>query len=181
MEQAIKDLEKTLDLDSFGQVSFKLPQQIGVGTSFAGTSQQPVQENSTPVTRSSKGKEVASMEQQAITDQQGKIPPVQTKAAKIYALHTPLNEDKGKKREREEAMPISGPTEQSGEKRQRNSPLLEEEIFEEITESLRGERQPTSRHPQWWKHQLANTGRSQKGSIEWKFHLAGHQVSKHLT
>jgi len=37
----VKYLEKTLDLDYFGQVSFKLPQQSGVGTSFAGTSQQP--------------------------------------------------------------------------------------------------------------------------------------------
>ena len=39
MEKAMKDLEKTLDLDSFGQVSFKLPQQTRVGTSSAGTSQ----------------------------------------------------------------------------------------------------------------------------------------------
>ena len=36
---AMKDLEKTLDLDSFGQVSFRLPQQIGAGTSSTGTSQ----------------------------------------------------------------------------------------------------------------------------------------------
>lgn len=35
MENAMKDLEKTLDLDSFGQVSFKLPQQSRVGTSSA--------------------------------------------------------------------------------------------------------------------------------------------------
>jgi len=34
----MKDLEKTLDLDSFGQVPFKLPQQTGVGTSSTGTS-----------------------------------------------------------------------------------------------------------------------------------------------
>jgi len=39
MEKAMKDLEKTLDLDSFGQVSFKLPQQLGVGTSSARNSQ----------------------------------------------------------------------------------------------------------------------------------------------
>ena len=42
MEQAMKDLEKTLHLDSFGQVSFKPPQQIGVGISSTGTSQQLV-------------------------------------------------------------------------------------------------------------------------------------------
>ena len=43
MEKAMKDLEKILDLDSFGQVSFKMPQRSGVGTSSAGTSQQPTQ------------------------------------------------------------------------------------------------------------------------------------------
>ena len=39
MEQEMKNLEKTLDLDSFGQVSFKLPQHIGTGISAATTSQ----------------------------------------------------------------------------------------------------------------------------------------------
>ena len=62
MEKAMKDLEKTLDLNSFGQVSFKLPQQTRVGTSFVGTSQQPVQKTNTPFTGSSKGKEVADTE-----------------------------------------------------------------------------------------------------------------------
>lgn len=38
MEQAMKNLEKNLDLDSFGQVFFKIPQQTGVGTSSIGTS-----------------------------------------------------------------------------------------------------------------------------------------------
>ena len=55
MEQAMKDLEKTLDLDSFGHVSFKLPQHIGAGTLAATTSQQPVQED-TPSVGTSKGK-----------------------------------------------------------------------------------------------------------------------------
>ena len=62
MEQAMKNLEKTLDLDSFGQVSFKLPQQTGVGTSTAATSQQPTQESTTPSARSSKGKDVLDSE-----------------------------------------------------------------------------------------------------------------------
>ena len=88
-------------MDSFGQVSFKLPQQTGVGTSSARTSQQPIQEANTPVSGSSKGKEVAGTEQQAMTDQEGQIPPVQTKAVEILALQTPLNEEKGKKRDRE--------------------------------------------------------------------------------
>ena len=35
MEQNVKDLEKTLHLDSFHQVTFKLPHQVGEGTSTA--------------------------------------------------------------------------------------------------------------------------------------------------
>ena len=54
----MKYLEKTLELDSFGQVSFKLPQQSVVGTSSAGTSQQPAQRTNTPIIGTSKGKEV---------------------------------------------------------------------------------------------------------------------------
>ncbi len=38
LEKAMKELEKTLDLDSFGQVPFKLPQHIGGDTSFAESS-----------------------------------------------------------------------------------------------------------------------------------------------
>lgn len=59
-------------------------------------------------------------EQQEMTDQltssqqqgQGQIPPTQTHAPKILALQTPLIEEKGRKRDREEATPISGPAEQ---------------------------------------------------------------------
>ena len=47
LEKAMKELENGLDLDSFGQVSFKLPQHIGGDTSFAGTSQQPSQKANT--------------------------------------------------------------------------------------------------------------------------------------
>jgi len=66
-----------------------------------------------------------------MTDQQGKISSVQSKAAEIPALQTPLNEKKGKKRDREEATPISGPTEQPGAKRQILNPLSGEEIIKE--------------------------------------------------
>ena len=111
MEKVMKDLEEHLDLDSFGQVSFKLPQQTRVGTSSAGTSQQPVQETSTPVTGTSKGKEMVEIEQPAMTDQQGKTPPVQTKTAEVPTLQTPLNEEKGKKRDREDPTPMGGPAE----------------------------------------------------------------------
>ena len=58
IENAMRDLEKTLDLDSFGQVSFELSQRSGIGASIVGTSQQPPQEASTPATESSKGKEI---------------------------------------------------------------------------------------------------------------------------
>ena len=58
MEQAMKNLETTLDLDSFGQVSFNFPQQTKVGTSTIATSQQPAQESITPAAGTSKGKEV---------------------------------------------------------------------------------------------------------------------------
>jgi len=71
---------------------------------------------------------------------EGKIPPAQTKALEVPALQTPLNEERSKKRDREDATPISGPAEQPGEKRQRLNPLSKNEIIEETTDSLRGER-----------------------------------------
>lgn len=124
IEQAMKNLEKTLDLDSFVQVSFKLPQHIRAGTSSATTSQPPIQE-STPRAGSAKGKEVLHTEQLEMTNQpatseeqgQGRAPPAQTKAPEIPTLQTPLNEEKGRKRDREEATPISGPLEQPEAKR----------------------------------------------------------------
>lgn len=79
-------------------------------------------------------------EQQAISDQQGQIPSIQTKAAEIPALQTPLNDEKCKKRDTEEATPINGPVEQPGAKRQRLNPLSQDEIIEEKIESLRAER-----------------------------------------
>ena len=49
MEQNVKDLEKTLDLDYFEEVTFKMPQQVGEGTSTDAAS-QAAQERSTPAT-----------------------------------------------------------------------------------------------------------------------------------
>jgi len=69
MEQSMKIFERTLDLDSFGQVSFKIPQQTGVGTSTAATSQQLAQESTTPAARTPKGKEVLDSEQHKMIDQ----------------------------------------------------------------------------------------------------------------
>lgn len=70
---------------------------------------------------------------------QGQGPSTQIKAPEIPALQTPLNEERGKKRDRQEDTPISGPAEQPGEKRQRLNPYSEEELLEETTGGLRGE------------------------------------------
>ncbi len=48
---------------------------------------------------------------------QGQIPPVQTEAAGVPALQTPLNEERSKKRDKEDTTPISGPVEQPSAKR----------------------------------------------------------------
>ena len=56
IENVMKDFEKTLDLDSFGQV-----QRSGIGSSIARTSQQPSQEIITPGTGTSKGKELETI------------------------------------------------------------------------------------------------------------------------
>jgi len=132
-----------------------LPQQTRFATSSAGISQQPAQTTSTTVTRTSKGKEIDTSEHPIMKSQlatskeqsQEKVSQDQAKTAEILALQTRLNEERGKKREREEATPISGPAEQLGAKRQRLDPLSEEEIVEETIDSLGGEgaaRQQTS-------------------------------------
>lgn len=54
-------------------------------------------------------------------------------------LQTPLNEERNKKRDREIATLVSGPSEQPGAKRQRLNPLSEEEFVEETTTSQRKE------------------------------------------
>lgn len=65
----MKYLENTLDLDSFGHVSLKMPQQLEVGTFSAGTSQQSTQKYNTSITRTSKGKEVETTKQPIMTKQ----------------------------------------------------------------------------------------------------------------
>jgi len=54
-------------LDSFQQVTFKLPHQIGEGTSTAAAS-QAAQDPSTSATGTTKGKEVIDVEQEVITE-----------------------------------------------------------------------------------------------------------------
>ena len=77
------------------------------------------------------------------TDQtQGKAPSQQTGPPQIPVLQTPLNEERGKKRDREEVTPPSGSTQQPEAKRPIIDPETEEEdISEERAESQNRERQ----------------------------------------
>ena len=106
MEQNVKDLEKTLDLDSCQQV-FKQPVQAGEGTSTAPKTQDVQQAPATTTT--TKGKEKMDEQQETETgqpstskDQQsGQAPPLQTKQTQNPVLQTPLNDERGKKRDKE--------------------------------------------------------------------------------
>jgi len=138
MEKTVKDLEKTLDLDSFQQVTFKLPIQVGEGTSTA-TAAETVQQASTTTTATTKGKEVMDVQQETEAEQpntskdqsQGQAPLQQSEASQLPVLQTPLNEERGKKRDREETTPPSGSTQQPEAKRQRIDPQAEEEHISE--------------------------------------------------
>lgn len=56
-ERAIKNLEKAVDLESFGQAFFTSPRHLGESTSSTTVSQQPAQ-TSAPLVATDKGKEV---------------------------------------------------------------------------------------------------------------------------
>ena len=132
VEKAIKDLEKAVDLESFGQLFFRAPQHLGEGTSSTTTSQQLAQV-SAPTATTDKGKgvqhseeQVKNLEQQETmanrptsTDEQsqGQDPSTQEKVTKIPVLQTPLNEERAKKRDRQEETPPGTSTEQQGERR----------------------------------------------------------------
>ena len=134
-----KYIENILDLDSFGQVKI-------LGSSSAGTSQRKLQEISTVVVES-KGKEkepdIQVIENFTMTEQpqtsqgqeQVRIPPTQLNEPEISILQTPLNVEKGKNREVESATPFGGSSEQQGVKRQKLTPLPEDESFQEIPDS----------------------------------------------
>jgi len=119
------------------QVTFKLPHQVGEGSSTAAASQD-AQEPSTSATGTAKGKEVMDVEQEIVTEQpttsmeqtQEQAPPQQIEALQVPALQTPANEERGKKRDREETTPTSGSPQQPEAKRQRVDPPVEEEISE---------------------------------------------------
>ena len=144
----MRNLEKTLHLDSFRHVFFQLSQGSKKGASSVGTSQQPPPEVNIPATSTPKGKEVETTEQPTMTDQpknskeqgQEPTPPPQTKAVETPVLQTPLNEERGRKRDKETTTPASRPMEQPGTKRQRLNPLSEEEMMKETIDSHREER-----------------------------------------
>lgn len=62
-------------------------------------------------------------------------------------METPVNEERGKKRDREETTPASGSTQQPESKRQRVDPQVEEEISEEVLESPRRQRETSQQKP----------------------------------
>ena len=74
-------------------------------------------------------------EQLETSKEQGQvqIPPVQINELEISNLQTPLNVEKGKKREAETSTPVGRSTEQHGTKRQRLNPLPEIGSFQEIS------------------------------------------------
>ena len=150
LEQTAKDLEKTLDFDSADQVTFKLPYQVEEGTSIAATS-QVAQGASTSAKGIAKGKEPMETEQGMVIEQpltsmeetQGKAPPQKTEALQVPPLQTPVNEERGRRRDREDSTLASGSVKQLESKRQRVDPPIEEEVSEEVIESPRRE---TSQH-----------------------------------
>ena len=148
MEKNVKDLEKTLDLDSVQQVIFKEPHEVGEGTSTA-ASTPATQGPSTSTTAREKGKGIMGAEEEIITEepassigqQQEHIPPQQTEAPAVPALQTLAHEERGKKRDREESTPTTGSTQQPEAKRHKvDSPVIEE-ISEEVQGSPRKDKE----------------------------------------
>ena len=153
MEKNVKDLEKTLDLDSFQQGTFKLPQQIGEST-LAATATQATQAPSTSATSTSKGKEVmdtkhliTQLPATSMEQSQEQVSPQQIEAHQVPALQTPAHEERGRKRDREDSTPASGSTQQPEVKRQRVDYPFEEEVNEEILGSPRRDREGSQKTP----------------------------------
>ena len=138
MDNVMKDLGKMLDLEFFGQV-----QVPDIGPSSAGNFQQELQENIPSIAVESKGKEkeheIQVIETFKMTEQpqtskaQGQVQvPPQTNPVEMPNLQTPLNIEKGKKREAEGPTPPKESSKHPQAKRQKLNPLLEVESFEEI-------------------------------------------------
>lgn len=128
-----------LDLDSFAQVP-----RLEVGPSSAGIIQQELQEN---IAVSSKGKEkevdtqvkeTFTMTEQPQTSKgqdQVHVSSIQTNPVEMSIFQTPLNMEKGKKREAEAATPLTGYSQQPHIKRQKLNTPLEVESIDEILDS----------------------------------------------
>jgi len=122
---------------------------LSIGPSSAGTSQQNLQEISALATVQSKGKEkepdIQVFEKFTMTEQpetskeqvQVQIPPIQINEPEISILQTPINIEKGKKRDVEVATPVGGSSEQPHAKRQKLNPLPEVDFVQEIPDSQR--------------------------------------------
>ena len=111
---------------------FKQPVQAGEGTSTAPAVQDTQQAPATTTT--AKGKEKMDEQQEVETgqpstskDQQSEqAPPQKTEQTQIPVLQTPLNDERGKKRDREEVTPPTGSSQQPEAKRPRIDPETEE-------------------------------------------------------
>jgi len=109
----MKDLEKTLDLDSFGHVKFETSQRsaLGISPSTVDTSQRHSQETSTPLAGTSQGREKetntqatkkSTMSTQPETPQeqaQTQAHPTQINIGEPPIFQTPLNEENNKKKD----------------------------------------------------------------------------------
>ena len=88
IENVMRDLEKTLDLDSFGQVRFESSQRSGISACTAETSQQHSQDTSAPVIGTSKGKGQETSTQATKQSIMSKQPENSKKQAQIQAPPT---------------------------------------------------------------------------------------------
>lgn len=136
VENVMKDLEKRLDLDSCEQVQVESTkiQTPEPSASTTDTSQRNAQETSAPTAKppqeQDQGKSTPASEQPEKLEQleisKDKAPPqpnpVQVNMGNPPIMHTPLNEEKNLKREREVATPASGPSYQPGAKRHKLNP-----------------------------------------------------------
>lgn len=93
MQKNVKDLEKTLDLDSVQQVIFKQAHPIGEGTSN-NTTAPSTQAPSTTTSGTDKGKGIMGAEEEIVIEkpassveqQQEKTPPPQTEPPSVPVL-----------------------------------------------------------------------------------------------
>jgi len=147
-QREIKNIEKLADLELCTQV-FSLPYtQFGAATSSSIAPQQAAQ-TTTQAASSDKGKQIQQdqpppavqqeeqpQQQEEMAEAPGpteqqiqeKVPQTQQTAVETPVLQTPINEERGRKRDRQEETPLTTLASQQGEKRQRLNPFSEEEM-----------------------------------------------------